>query len=400
MLPLKPLVTTHGLPVEILDPGVHNTNAGPDFLNAKIRIADTVWVGHVEIHVHARDWYAHQHHLNPAFNMVILHVVLYDDCEVSNALGEKIPQLQITIPPYVVDRYKTLSATQNFPRCYPVLPQISPMIVHNWMNALLVERMCDRQDQILKRLQACDGNWEDCFYATLARSFGFGLNGDSFDSWSSLMSWRAVDKHGDNLFQIEALFLGTAGLLQQPTDHYLQQLQHEYAYLSHKFQLSSLQPHVWKQLRTRPVNFPLFRLAQLAALYHQHRLSLSALLDCKDLKQVRQLFTFTLGDYWKQQLGTQDGLTDKCIDLLIINAVIPALVAYQKHRGGDESVVLEWLEQLKPEQNKYIRLWDACGIHPAHAADSQALIQLKKVYCDNRKCLDCKFGYYYMCKQK
>ena len=41
---LKPLQTTDGQPIEIIDPGLANMHAGPDFFNAKIKINDVTWV--------------------------------------------------------------------------------------------------------------------------------------------------------------------------------------------------------------------------------------------------------------------------------------------------------------------------------------------------------------------
>ena len=77
--------------------------------------------------------------------------------------------------------------------------------------------------------------------------------------------------------------------------------------------------------------------------------------------------------------------------------MIPFLYAYGKYKGYERlyNRASALLEELKPENNYIIRLWKECGLEAAHAGDSQALIQLKKNYCDPKKCLYCRIGYEY-----
>lgn len=418
LLPLKPLRTTQGIPLEVIDTGVFNPNAGPDFLNAKVKIGSTIWVGHVEVHLRSSDWYNHRHDADPAFNMVVLHVVQTADSLVYNQLKEAIPQLVVQVPPYILDRYEVLRQSTDYPRCHPVLPHIPPLKVHAWMNALMAERIAQKEERIQSFLRKLNGDWNDCLFATLARNFGFGLNGDAFEEWALSFSLRAADKHRDSLMQVEALFFGQAGLLDPQAvpeavrspgaeDGYYQTLRKEYAYLAQKFQLTPIPFHRWKLLRTRPHNFPHIRIAQLAWLYHHHTIDLSRLDECRDVRQVRDMLQADTGSYWKTHYGfglpsaeMHRSLMPGTKDLLVINTVIPVLVAYRKHRLGDWESVLAWYEQLKPEGNRMIRLWEACGVVPQHAGDSQALIQLKSNYCDRRRCLHCRFGYYFMCKER
>ncbi|HZX75280.1 MAG TPA: DUF2851 family protein [Cyclobacteriaceae bacterium] len=71
----KDLRTTDGEAITITAPGKGNTNAGPDFLTAKIRIGDIDWAGSVEIHTNASAWMSHGHDEDSAYDNVILHVV-------------------------------------------------------------------------------------------------------------------------------------------------------------------------------------------------------------------------------------------------------------------------------------------------------------------------------------
>lgn len=379
---------------------------------------NTIWVGHVELHLCSSLWYSHGHHVNPAFDMVVLHVVLDADTDVQNSHGEIIPQLVIRIPEHILARYDELRKTAEYPRCHKILTHLSSFVIHGWMNSLQTERMQDRVNQIHDRLHLLNGDWNDCLFVTLARNFGFGLNSDAFEHWASSFSLRAVDKHRDSLLQVEAIFFGQAGLLaedafpesmrvQVQTDSYWQQLRHEYAYLAHKFELEPVDFRQWKLLRTRPHNFPHIRIAQLAYMYHSRSIHLSVLADCTSIKQVKTLLYADTSTYWKTHCGfglpvaeMHRNLTDKTVDLLIINTVIPMLVAYRAHRLQETEGVIQWYEQLKPENNRMIRLWAECGIIPQHAGDTQALIQLKKNYCDSKKCLHCRFGYYYLCKER
>ena len=69
------MVTNTGLRIRIIDPGVRNTDAGPDFFNAKIEIDGCLLVGNVEIHNRASDWRRHGHNEDEAYDSVVLHVV-------------------------------------------------------------------------------------------------------------------------------------------------------------------------------------------------------------------------------------------------------------------------------------------------------------------------------------
>jgi hypothetical protein len=257
------------------------------------------------------------------------------------------------------------------------------------------------------RREALDKNWEDTLFVTLARNFGFGINGDAFEQWAQSIPMSAVGKHRDNLFQIEAIFFGQAGLLENDhEDNYYQQLQKEYRYLRQKFTLTPIDPKVWKFLRLRPQNFPYIRIAQLAMLYYEQRLNLSRLLNAQNLDEVSALLLTHVSDYWRTHYTfdaqptkpVEKTLSPSSIQLIVINSVAPILFAYGKYKS-DHSLcdrAFSLWEQLKPENNTIIRDWASAGISCGNAADSQALIQLHRNYCQRRDCLRCKFGYEYL----
>ena len=406
IFPLKELKTVSGQILEVIDTGLANRNAGPDFFNAKIKLDGVLWVGNVEIHTSSSDWVKHGHHLDRVYDNVVLHVATYIDADVYRSNGELVPQLQLDCPAHVRDNYQELVATDSYPPCYRIIPSLSSLVVHSWMSALQTERFEQKTAQLSERLNFCNHHWEDAFFMTLARNFGFGLNGDAFETWAKHIPLRAVDKHRDNLFQIEAIFFGQAGILQDKDgDDYYMKLKREYEYLAHKFSLTPMDVTRWRFLRLRPNNFPHIRIAQLACLYHRSYGLFSQLMEKKTLKEIRDILRGGTSEYWVSHYtfgGTSPSrpktLSNASLDLLVINTVVTFLYAYGIHKGKEELCVraTDFLEELKPENNYIIRMWSQCGLKVAHAGDSQALIQLKKEYCDKKKCLYCRIGYEYL----
>ena len=406
IFPLKELKTTSGQVLEIIDTGLANSNAGPDFFNAKIKLDGVLWVGNVEIHTCSSDWNKHRHDADKAYDNVILHVATHIDADVCRSNGEPVPQLQLECPEHIRSNFEELSATDSYPPCYRIIPSLPSFTIHSWMSALQMERFQQKTVQLSERLSFCNNHWEDAFFMTLARNFGFGLNGDAFEIWAKHIPLRAVDKHRDNLFQIEAIFFGQAGILtDKDGDEYYLKLKREYEYLAHKFSLIPMDVSHWRFLRLRPNNFPHIRIAQLACLYHRSYHLLSQLMEKKSLKEIRNVLRGGTSEYWVNHytfggssISRPKTLSDSSLDLLIINTVVTFLYAYGIHKA-DETLCTHataFLEELKPENNYIIRMWKQCGLNVAHAGDSQALIQLKKEYCDKKKCLYCRIGYEYL----
>lgn len=407
LFPLKILQTTTGLPVEVIDPGLHNSDAGPDFFNAKLKIGDTLWVGNVEVHTLSSDWYRHKHDQDKAYDSVILHIASRIDCEVLRPNGEVIPQIQLTCSEQIQTHYEELCRADAYPPCHSVLISLPKLTVHSWLTALQTERLEQKAAMITKRLERCNRNWEDAFFITLARNFGFGLNGDAFETWASMLPLSAINKHRDDLFQIEAFFFGIAGLLEEEKDdEYYHRLRKEFQYLWHKFELTGgMDASLWRLLRLRPGNFPYIRLAQLAYLYQKSDVLFSRLMEAATLNDVRNLLITRTSAYWeshfvfaKTSSHSEKKIGEKSVDLLIINTVIPFLYAYGLHKADEGmcSRAGNFLEDLKAENNYITRKWSNAGIPVTTASDSQALIQLQKEYCDKRKCLYCRFGYEYL----
>lgn len=379
MFPLGELQTTDGRLVEVIDVGLYNsTNAGPDFFNAKIKIDGMHWIGNVELHIKASDWYRHHHDVDAAYDNVVLHVVEIADMDVTTSQGRLLPTLVVPLSPMLKTDYAELINSERYPPCYKAIPQIPRLKIHSWMSALQTERLSQKTEAMVRRVKEMGGSWDDGYFATIARSFGFGINGDAFEAWVRQMPMNAVGHHRDDLFQIEAMFIGQANLLNKVEDRYRK----EYTYLQKKFGMEPMNPLQWRYLRTRPQNFPHNRIMQLARMYHERRTGISELLECTDTKQIAKLY----------------GIKGSTLELLIINAAVPTIFAYGRHHAKEYLCerAFDLLEQLKPENNNIVRMWQECGLEALNAGDSQALIQLKKEYCDKKECLRCRFGYEFL----
>lgn len=415
IFPLRELRTNDGLLVEVIDPGLHNFGSGPDFFNAKVRVGGQLWVGNVEIHVRASDWFRHHHDTDPAYGNVILHVVGVDDTPVPfpGDPSRMIPQLVLPVPDWVSASYDRLSRSDSFPPCGHEVHTFPKLMVHSWLSALQVERLEERSEAVRQRWELLCRDWAATLFVTVARNFGFGKNGDAFELWAKSFPLMALAKHRDSLFQVEAVFFGQAGLLSQPHDDYgdyYARLRAEYQFMRHKFGLTPIDPVVWTH-KVRPENFPEVRLAQLAMLYHRGGLTLSRLLQAANIDSLYRLFLPEdslpgVSDYWLTHFSFKPApsprsdkrVSKPSLDLVAINSVVPFLFAYGRYKGDDGLCdrAFGLMEGIKAENNAYIRQWGKVGIKAESAADSQALLHLSKSYCEKRDCLRCRFGYEYI----
>lgn len=403
LFPLHTLKTTDGFFLEIIDTGHPNSDAGPDFFNAKIKIEDTLWAGNVEIHDLSSDWHKHNHTTDKSYDSVILHVVRKADIAISRTNGEKIPQLELPIPEHVKNNYEQLLASRKWIACEEKIHLVPDILTKTWKSALLIERIEQKAASIDSLLEQTNNDWAESFYISLAYSFGFGTNSQPFEHLAKTLPLRILAKHKDHLFQLEALLFGQAGFLEKITDDdsYPIDLQKEYQFLRLKYNLRPIDATEWKLLRLRPENFPYVRLAQFAALTHQSSNLFSKILKTNNVDEIRKMFQCEVSDYWKTHFtfGSESRfsakqLGNKSIDILLINTVIPFIFAHAKKRNEDEVAEksIDLLEEIPAENNAIVRKWALLGLPSNTAFDSQALIQLKKRYCDNKNCLRCRFG--------
>ena len=397
-------VSSDGDEIEILNTGMLNSNAGPDFFNSKIKVGNKTWAGNIEIHKSSSDWKKHMHHIDPVYNSIILHVVEKIDCDIYTQDNRKIPQIAIDIPHNVASNYTQLLNSSFTIPCTNTLKDVPKIHLNNWLYALLVERLERKTNDIYTILDKFNNSWDETFYVLLARNFGFGLNSEVFERLALSLPYFYIQKHSDNIFQVEALLFGQAGLLEDNTilDDYFLQLKKEYHFLRKKYTLNNLDGFLFKSLRVRPQGFPQVRIAQLAAVLQQSKRLFSHVLEKEDVDLLRLFFHINASEYWQTHytFGKPSNKKtkypgDSSINVILINTVAPILFAYGKKNNIEKycTNALAILEDLKPEKNSLITEFKKHGINPLNAADTQALIQLRKEYCDHRKCLYCKVGY-------
>lgn len=391
--------------VRVLDPGLLNTDSGPDFFNAKVEIDGQLWVGNIEMHVRASDWKRHGHDKDSAYDSVILHVVDKDDAPVYRTNGERIPQLVLQVSPLFDASYQQLVNSRQELPCESAIKQVPSITITEWIERLAFERLHGKVQRVRNLLDMYNGSWEDVCYITLTRNLGFGINNEAFERLARRTPLRLLHKHSDSLLQVEALLFGQAGLLDpnaMGADEYYKHLCREYAFLANKFSLQPMESEAWKMFRIRPQNFPLRRIAMLAQYIEGGFNLMSKILDADGEKELRKLFKVELTGYWRNHFSfgkpnemPSPALSDKSIDIVLINTVAPLYYAYGEITGNyaltDKAI--ELLESLKPESNSIVKTFVAAGIDCDSALTSQALIELKRSYCDARKCIYCKIGH-------
>lgn len=403
---LLDLKTTTGEPVEILKTGTHNFDAGPDFFNAKLKIGTTVWAGNVEIHINAVDWKKHLHQNDKAYNNIILHVVYNADESIRRASGEAIPTIELKdrIEKKIYQNYLNFKSSKDWIPCEKQLESVPKLIVNSMIDKLLLERLERKSAAISESLNLNKNNWEETFYQQLSRNFGFKTNSEPFELLAKSIPSIVLAKHKSSLLQIEALLFGQAGLLNEHLeDKYLQALQNEYVFLKHKFKLDSIDAHLWKFLRLRPVNFPTIRIAQFANLIFNSSHLFSKIIETEKLPALKKLMNVDVSEYWHahyvfdkvSKLKTKR-LGEDAVNNIIINTIVPFLFVYGRQKNEEKYVerALHFLEQTAGENNSIIKKWDSLQLPVKTAYSTQALLQLKNNYCSAKKCLSCSIGNY------
>jgi hypothetical protein len=398
------LVTTDGDEIWIHSTGHHNSNAGPDFLDARIQIGSETWVGHVEIHVLASDWNAHGHQHDEKYENVILHVVYKSNKLIYHSNPGDLPVLELCrIMDHAYEsKYAHLIQSEKWVPCSTGIKRVNPTILETWKQRLVVSRLERKVTSVFNILESTTGDWNETTYRVLARNFGFNLNSDAFYRMAELVPYKLLLQHRDSAFQTQALVFGQAGFLSDvPKDDYHDKLKDEYLYLSSKLKLEPMNLSAWNKLRTRPSNFPEIRLSQFASLMYKMPEIRSALLRNHDKNQIMGILESKTSEYWEchSAFGIVSpketrNLGEASRENIIINSIVPLLFAHGHYTGieNGSELCLALLESCKPELNKITRGWKKIGLSVENSGDSQALIELKNEFCAGKKCLNCHIG--------
>ena len=401
------LKTTEGEQVEVIHVGHFNTDSGPDFFNAKIKIGDTLWAGNVELHIKSSDWYVHKHEINRAYNNVILHVVLENDSQVTNQKGQSIPTLQVSVHEKLLSHYKELMEHQNWLPCKDGIHEMHIIEMTNWLEKLVIKKFEDKTNWIFELLKQFNNDWNQVFFVVFSRAMGFSINGDAFEKLARSIPVKLLFQSLDKLNQIEALLMGQAGLLNITcNDDYYLKLRKEFEFLKKKCRLNNEVVPICRFMRTRPSNFPTIRLSQFASFINQQPgILMERITSVKDIRKFIDSFELRASEYWNNhyifgEITSDDGikkLGSSSKKLLLINVIAPLLFAYGKYKGEmqlqEQSIDL--LENLPPENNTIIKKWEKLSEFKIKSAfDSQAVIYLKNNFCNLKKCLSCSIGHH------
>jgi hypothetical protein len=390
--------------IEVISPGEHNFDSGPDFFNAKVKIGNTIWAGNVEIHVKSSDWNKHKHNVDEAYNNVILHVVANNDVQVKNAKGDLVPTLEINYPDQVEWELHRFVASENWIPCADEIKRINSINIRMWLSSLCVERLEHKTYYVNTLVDESKGNWEEAFYISMARSFGLKINALPFELLAKATPLKLLAKVKNSLFSIEAILFGQAGMLECSdihSDDYRLALIKEYNYQREKFHLKPIPGHLWKFMRLRPSAFPTIRISQFAKLINSSMGLFSRCMEAKDLSEFRKILRVGCSSYWDNHFtfgnvssNSDKILGDTTVQIIILNTVVPFMFAYGIARDNEalKDKALTLLEGLKPEVNSIIKGFSSCGVKADSAFFSQALVHLKSQYCNRRKCLFCRIG--------
>lgn len=406
------LRTTDGQPIVIKSKGIHNHSNGPDFSNACLLIDGIEWMGHVEIHIKSSDWLLHKHQYDKNYNNVILHVVWKEDKRITNSSGIKIPCLCLEdrVDPDLLQKHQSLLLQKSWIACENQLNGIDSSKVSLWLQALSMDKLEMRAKEILHLAEQLNYHWEQLFTIYLFRAFGLRQNKEAFDALSEKLPIELLNKYQHSIKKLEAILFGVAGFLHNAKEKscYLEELDTEYQFLKHKHQFQEIPMTYWKFGRIRPANFPTIRIAQLCSYFHQYPRAFQFLLEKDRHSIITQLNTITTSEFWDThyRFGKSSTLRKKLIgkstiQLILINAIVPVLFSYGKYKKDDHIInkSIDIFESIPSESNSIIKKWNIAGVASKHALESQALLYLKKEYCDQYRCTSCQIGHQILSKK-
>ncbi len=390
------LATFDGKPLEIVQSGVHNEDQGPDFKDARIRIGDTLWIGHVELHVRTSDWSRHGHDADSNYANVILHVVWEHDASTCSELP--VLELRDRVPLQRLRRMAHWMQGLNSVPCEQEMVSQGVYPSESFLERLVIERLARKSERILSNLASAKGHWEEVFWWQMARNFGYRVNADAFEEMARSVSVRILQQNKHSIHMLEALLLGQCRLLEGPhPDPYGRMLSGEYAFARRKYGLNPISVPVLF-LRMRPMNFPTVRLAQLAMLIRDSNRLFSRFRHVRTVEEARTLLKVTANDFWHRHYGLDKPsrfqpktLGASMADNILVNTVAPFLYAYASHTGESSlrEKALQWLMGTSGEANRATRVFLQGGRLPGNAHDSQGLLELRTQYCERRRCLEC-----------
>ncbi len=397
------LTTSNGEKLTIENSGSYLQLAGPDFFNSQITIENQKWAGNVEIHLKSSDWYVHHHERDSNYDSVILHVVWDHDVEIYRKNNTEIPVLILKnlVSKETLNNYQSLVSPKSWIFCEKQIESVNSFIMLNWQERLFFERLERKSKPIFDLAESTLHDWDAILFCQLAKNFGLNTNGESFYNMANSIPFSIIRKEGNDLFNLESLLFGIAGLLEiNKEDHYYKKLKGNFDYLIQKYQLQSNSFTSLQFFKHRPDNFPTIRVSQLANVYYCQQQLFSKIIKADNVATIYEIFDKSVSEYWETHYQfdkispkKKKALSKSFIDLLIINTIIPLQFAYAKSKGKEISEkLISLLNQVKPEANAIIDKFSSFGLKAQNAFETQALLQLKNEYCNKNRCLGCSIG--------
>lgn len=397
------LETVSGQQITIIHSGYYIQQAGPDFFNAQIIIDNQKWAGNIEIHLKSSDWYVHHHETDANYDNVILHVVWEHDTDVFRKNNTIIPVLELKkhVPKEVLHQYKQLFTQKTWINCENQIATIDHFTISNWIERLFFERLEKKANEVEILLQKNTFDWEATFFQLLAKSFGLNTNGEAFLKMAESIPYSVIKKERVEVENIEALFLGSTGLLtEENEDLYYIDLKQRWNYLQHKHQLIANYFQSVQFFKHRPDNFPTIRLAQLAQLIGNPQHFFQLIVNANSIQEIYPVFNCTVSEYWKTHYvfdkphpKKDKKLSKNFIDLIILNCLLPIKFAYGHANGNiNPEELITLAAEINSEKNTIIEKFTHFGLVSTNSYHSQAILQLKKEYCNTNKCLNCAIG--------
>lgn len=405
LIPANGLKTLKGEDMHIIDYGKGTDEESGIVHDAKIEVGGIVWGGNVHFGYDTKNSDSH--------NNVILCIETGDNTQASRQAEHSPNSLRLDYPKeFIKELHDVIELHKRRFACGGTIGSMSSINLHNTLSRLLAERLEEKAANIEKTFVACNQNWEETLFRNFIRSFGFGIQSKEFEEFAGIINMQALGKHRDNMLQVEAIFFGQAGLLEEESipyyyrkeatgNRYYNELVREYRFLSAKFNLATMDHTVWGNGHATPH----LRIARLATIYHSRKFSLAGIAACNNIGELHDIICTTTQGYWHNHSrfgGTENygngAMKRHQADVLIINTVVPILYVYGKYRGDSTlcSKAEDFLYTLKGEENSIIKRWKEEGVMPQCAADTQALIQLTRRYCQTNNCKECPIAYYHI----
>lgn len=406
------LMSVQGERIQILSPGIHNKDSGPDFSHARIQIDGNTWVGNVEIHVKTGDWLVHQHQFDPAYSNVILHVVYKDNSPTNDEHLDSIPVLQLK-GRIDLNRYldwKKLLETDTWIPCESFIENVPSVVVNQMIHFASVTRLEQKVEKALLINERLNGHWEFTLMQCIVVSMGTKVNKEAFHALAAILPFHLIKKMENDESNMAALLFGISGFLEDDFNEvYPKMLKEKYLFLKRKHSLIQLNKSIWKFMRMRPMNFPSIRIAQLAVVLLNWTEIANSIFYQMDFINLEKHFRQEVNSYWKNHYrfklpskGSTLIMGEMMYEKILINALVPFLYCYGLEHDDSSycKLTLDLLESLKSEKNTLLSRWKQVGIVANNAFESQGLLELKNNYCSVKKCLTCKIGIWILNSKK